>query len=72
VNSHATEPLYIGGEENEKPGGTAGTLSASTGMKIAAGAVYTTVIDSGETIYGLSGTSTVSITVHVFRTNPRV
>lgn len=71
-NSHATEGVLIGGDENEIPGDGIGTLSGTTGMKISAGTYYTTVIDGNEVIWGRGATSTVTITVHVFRTNARV
>lgn len=68
LNSHATEPLYIGGDENEGPGGTA--TSASSGTRLAAGKFLSIVLTgAGEVIWGISGTSTVSITAHVFRSN---
>ena len=71
LNSHATEPLYIGGDENElQVGGS--SLSTSTGLRIAAGGSYSLVINGNEAIYGRSGTSTVTITAHVFRSNARV
>ncbi len=72
LNSHATEPLVVGGDENELTGDGVGTLSTSTGYRIAAGASATFLIDGNETIYGRGATSTVTITVHVFRTNAKV
>lgn len=71
LNSHATEPLYIGGDENELTGDGIGTLSTTTGMRIAAGGTFSAVLNGDEVIWGRSGTSTVTITAHVFRTNSR-
>lgn len=59
-NIHATEPLYIGGDAN---------VTASTGLIIAAGKQFSCVIDPSEEIYGISGTSTVTVTAAIFRTN---
>jgi hypothetical protein len=67
LNSHATEPLYIGGDENEI--GTANTLSTSTGLRIAAGQSITVSINGNEVIWGRGGTSTVTCIAHVFRAN---
>lgn len=70
LNSHATEPLYLSGDEN--PGVNAGVAgSATTGLRLAAGQTFSTVLNGGEIIYGRSGTSTVTISAHVFRSNSR-
>lgn len=70
LNSHATEPLYLSGDEN--PGANAGVAgSTTTGMRLAAGQYYTTTLLGNEKIYGISGTSTVTISAHVFRSNYR-
>ena len=71
LNSHATEPLYIGGDQNELPVGGA-TLSTSTGYKLPAGKAISLVLDGGEQLWGISGTSTVTITAHVFRSAARI
>lgn len=68
-NSHATEPLYIGGDENELPRGT--TLSTTSGVKVPAGGSHAIIINGNEAIYGRSGTSTVTITAHIFRSNAK-
>lgn len=69
-NSHATEPLYVGGDENEDTRiSSSTTLSTSTGLKIPAGQAFSFLLDGNESVYGRSGTSTVTITAHVFRSN---
>lgn len=69
LNSHATEPLYVGGNENELGGDSVGTLSSTTGFKIVAGGTLSFVLTGPpETVWGRSGTTTVTITAHVFRT----
>lgn len=70
LNSHATEPLYLSGDENPKANaGVAG--STSTGYRVAAGQSFSTVLNGDEIIYGISGTSTVTVVAHVFRSNSR-
>ncbi len=69
LNAHATEPLYIGGDENQALNGT--PLTTSTGLVLVAGAAISIPIDGNEKLYGVSGTSTVTVTAHVFRTNAR-
>ena len=73
-NAHATEPLYIGGDENQisGPTGGGGALTTSTGFRLVAGASYSVVLNGNETLYGRSGTSTVTVTAHVFRAQARV
>lgn len=76
LNSHATEPLLVSGNENEvrDAGGAQGgsTLSATTGYRIAAGGTLSLVLDGNEAVYGKSATSTVTVTASVFRSNARI
>ncbi len=69
LNSHATEPLYIGGDENELQSGGGSALTVATGIRIAAGKSLTVTLNGGERLYGRSGTSTVTISAMVFRAN---
>lgn len=71
LNSHATETLYVGGDENQLVSGGSASLSTSTGFRLAAGQSITVTLNGNEELYGRSGTSTVTITAHVFRSNIR-
>ena len=68
-NGHASQGLIIGGDQNQLTTGGGGSLTTTTGYFIAAGGEYTTIIDGNEAIYGRGNTSTVTVTVYVFRTN---
>lgn len=72
-NTHATEPLYIGGDENERVPTNASlpTLTVATGYRVVAGGTVHIDLNGDEVIYGRSGTSTVTISVVVFRSNFR-
>ena len=59
-NLHATEPLYVGGDT---------TVTTANGFRIAAGKALGVAINGDEAIYGISGTSTVTVTAAIFRTN---
>ena len=71
LNSHATEPLYVGGDENELTVGGGSTLSATTGVRVAAGKALTVTLNGNERLFGISGTSTVTVSAHVFRASFR-
>ena len=58
LNTHATEPLFLGGSD----------VATTTGFRVAAGKAVSMVIGGNETVYGRSGTSTVTVTAAVFRT----
>lgn len=61
LNTHPTEPLHVGGSA---------TVAATTGFRIAAGKALSIVLSgSTEYVFGISGTSTVTVTAAVFRTN---
>ena len=68
-NTHATEPMILGGDENGLQGGQA--VAAGVGMKLAAGKYFSCVLDGNETITAISGTTTVTVTAAVFCTNFR-
>lgn len=71
-NNHATEPLMIGGDENQLGTSQGGApLTLATGYRLPAGSTLTTVLNGGEVLWGISGTSTVTISVSVFRSNSR-
>lgn len=58
-NLHASEPVWL----------TAGTTTITAyAFKLAAGKTFSVVLDFNDTLYGFSGTSTVTNTVGVFRT----
>lgn len=74
VPSTAVGGVYIAGDENQttdptKGGGT--TLGPNTGYLIAAGGAVELVLEGNEAIYGRALTTTVTTSVHVFRTNGR-
>lgn len=71
LNAHTTEPLYIGGDENELQVGGGTSLSTSSGLRLAAGKAISLVLEGNEAIYGRSGTSTVTVTANVFRSDAR-
>lgn len=71
LNSHATEGLMLGGDENQLSSGGGVTLSTTTGLKLAAGKLISLTLDGNEVLYGRSATSTVTISAHVFRSNFR-
>lgn len=70
-NTHATESVLIGGDENElrdNSGGT--TLGGTSGFALASGATLGPLVLTGhEMLYGRGATSTVSVTVAVFSVN---
>ena len=71
-NEHATEPIFLGGDENQLPTALGGSaLTAGTGYRLAAGATTDLVLGNGEALYGVSGTSTVTCTVSIFSSNFR-
>ncbi len=67
LNAHATELLYVGGDENQLTVGGGTALSAASGFRVAAGKALSVVLDGNEALYGICGTSTVTLTCHVFR-----
>ncbi len=66
-NTHATETLVLGGDENELATGGGSTLTTANGFRLIAGASLTTVLVGNEQIWGRSGTTTVTVTAAVFR-----
>lgn len=62
-NVHASEVIYLGGDENVND------LSATTGFPLAAGATVQIQLTGTEVLYGLSGNATVTNTVRIFSTN---
>jgi hypothetical protein len=57
LNTHATQPLFLGGSD----------VSTDTGFRVAAGKALSITLGANETVYGRSGTSTVTVTAAVFR-----
>jgi hypothetical protein len=70
-NLHASEPVYIGGDENQDVDEKAADLTASTGFRLVAGASLSVDIGAGDTLYARAGGTTVTVTVMVLRTSPR-
>ena len=60
-NLHATETIWLTGSSS--------STALATAFKLGAGKVVGVALGGGERIYGFSGTSTVTSTAAVFRTN---
>jgi len=58
-NPHASVDLYLGGSD----------VASTTGLVVPAGKAVSMVLDGGETVYGRSSNTTVTLTVQVFRSN---
>jgi hypothetical protein len=71
-NNHATEPVMVGGDENQLGTSQGGApLTVATGYRLPAGSTLSAVLNGGEALWAISGTSTVTISVSVFRANFR-
>lgn len=70
-NGHASETLWIGGEENDETiNGRSGTAtSAASGIKLTGGSSMTIILGAGDKLYARGGGTTVTVSVCVFRTN---
>lgn len=71
-NHHASEVVYLGGDENQLPTALGGSpLTSGTGFRLGAGETLQVQLTAGEVLYGISGNATVTNTVTVFSTNFR-
>lgn len=70
-NGHTSEPLLLGGEENQDVDETAADLASSTGFSVAGGATVEILLGANDAIYGRGGGTTVTVSVMVIRTSAR-
>ena len=70
-NLHASEAVYIGGDENQDVDEDATDLTSASGFRITAGSTLTVPIGAGDTLYARAGGTTVTVTVMVLRTNAK-
>lgn len=70
-NTHATETVYLGGDENQDADEDATDLGTANGFPLAAGATVTIDIGAGDVIYARGALTTTTTTVAVFRTSPK-
>jgi hypothetical protein len=71
-NTHASEILFLGGDENQLGTSQGGaSLTDATGYRLTAGSSLTVTLNGGEAIYGRSNNATVTISASVFRSNFR-
>lgn len=70
-NGHASETLYVGGNENDDvvDGRTGSATAVSTGYRILGGGSLTVVLGAGDKLYARGGGTTVTVSVMVIRTS---
>ena len=68
-NTHATESVWLAGDENQDSDETASDLTVNTGFVLTAGQSVTLQLRGDERIYARGVLTTTTVTVAVFRTN---
>jgi hypothetical protein len=68
-NTHATESVWLAGDENQDSDETAADLTTATGFVLTAGQSVTLQLRGDERIYARGPITTSTTTIAVFRTN---